>query len=542
MLYNTRREATFRAREDAVVYVVNRRSFIACFNRRSQHRLKEYCRLLEEVHALALLLSSERWELACNATGLVNFKPGERVLQQGKVREARRWYVVFSGNGVMTQERQEVAGSSPRSTELATLRRADHFGERSLLRGDAASQVNVDAGPEGMCCLTFDFEVIRVILENIFQEHDFVPSVHCDIEEWCAGKAKGWHRQASSQDGTPSSKTVEMKDLRRIRILGRGGYGKVLLVEHETTMTRYALKVVSKGLVQKQGTERQITWERELLLMVDSPFVINLHKTFRDEQHVYFLLEAALGGSLLELLHTHSHIFTEDNPRGASASFYVACLVAALEHLHERRIAFRDLKPENALLDVRGYAKLCDLGFARFVLGKTNTLAGTPDYMAPEMIDFPHTHDQSVDWWSLGVLNFELLAGHPPWEDEGISEPMGRLLAIRRSQESGRLEFPFHFPRVAKAFVRSLLLKLPLRLGAKAGATEVRAHELWTELCFNFAALHAQTLPSPIISKDWDLLDIEDSRSPVGDLLLGNRDDSLFVPCASTGSDWDKNF
>jgi len=550
LLYNTRLEATFQARDDAIVYVIGRRPFCSSFNRRGQRRFKEYYKLLEEVYALSLLLSSERWELACNAMGLVDFRPGERVLTQDKVREARQWYIVFSGSGVMTQERSQpgAVGNCPRT--LATLHRGDHFGERSLLRGDVAAEINVDAGPEGMCCLTFDFEVIRVILQGIFQEEGgFVPSLHCDIEEWCTCTALSSQRaRADSQSRAlqVSEEVTSLGELRRVCTLGRGSYGEVLLVEHATSARRYALKAVSKGLVKRQFAERRIAWERELLLMVDSPFVVQLHKTFRDEQHVYFLLEAALGGSLLELLHMRSEIFTEDSPRGSTAAFYVACLVAALEHLHERRIVYRDLKPENALLDARGYAKLCDLGFARFVLGKTNTLSGTPDYMAPEMIDFPHTHDRSVDWWSLGVLAFELLAGQPPWEDEGISEPMGRLLAVRRSQERGRLEFPFHFPSVAKDFVKQLLQKLPRRLGATGGAEEVRAHPMWVNLTFNFDRLHSRSLPAPIVSpKVCRRVDIgeQGSGGTFGQFFLEERDSSLFVPCGDDEDcDWDINF
>merc|ERR1740138_1995704 len=139
-----------------------------------------------------------------------------------------------------------------------------------------------------------------------------------------------------------------------------------------------------------------------------------------------------------------------------SVAFYVACLTIGIEHLHERNIVHRDVKPENVLLDRTGYGKLCDMGFARFVLGKTNTLVGTPEYMAPEMIDFPHSHDMAVDWWALGVLTYELLTGQPPWEDEGIAEPCAKILAIRRSQARDDARFPFSCPHLARNFVGKL--------------------------------------------------------------------------------------
>mmetsp|Transcript_55087 Transcript_55087/g.156181 ORF Transcript_55087/g.156181 Transcript_55087/m.156181 type:complete len:937 (+) Transcript_55087:40-2850(+) len=540
LLYNTRREATFTAKEDSVVYVVSRKDFRNCFSRRGQ-RFGDIVALLDEVRSLEGLLSSERYELACNAIGYVDFRPGERVLTQGKKREARQWYVIATGSCIMTKE--IVSQDDVMTTRrLAELNRPEHFGERSLLRGDSATEVHCDAGPQGMSCLTFDGDMIRDFLEGVFTDSsDIACTVHTTIEEWCSWKAKGWDRQvstASNYRGSKEGQSVDLQDLRKVCMLGRGGYGQVTLVQESTQQNRYALKTMSRGYIHSQGAERLVRWERELLTMVRSPFVIRLHGTFTDEQHIFFLLEAALGGCLVDVLRSHPAVFREDTPRGSAAAFYAACLIAALEHLHERRIVHRDLKPENALLDERGYAKLCDMGFARFVLGKTNTLAGTPEYMAPEMIDFPHEHDMSVDWWALGVLTYEMLAGQTPFEDEGVVEPMGRLLALRRSQEKAQLLFPFHFPHASKGFVNSLLRKLPNRLGAKKGAVEVRSHQMFTTLKFDFECFHEHLMPSPF-SQEWqDFLSTDDMGMDHGNFLGLDTTDPLFIPAPALGGDY----
>jgi len=542
LLYNARREATFRARERSVIYVVGQRSFKAMINRRGP-RFKEYVQCLDEVQALAPLLNSERFELACNARGLVHFSPHERVLHQGKVREARQWYVVFSGSGVMTQDESAEDGTV-QTHVLGNLRRSHHFGERSLLRGDQFAEVSVDAGPEGMCCLLFDGEVIKLLLQALFKTDaafgGAFGDVTCDIKDWCNQKASDWGTDSKTSGCNTRSRTKELasecvssnlEELQEVATLGRGGFGTVFLVEKEDGFGkhRFALKRLSKGHIQRTGAARQVSWERELLTMVDSAFVIKLFRTFQDAEHVYFLLEVALGGSLIQVVNDHPEVFVEDCPRGSSAGFYAACVTAALEHLHERCIVYRDLKPENILLDSRGYAKLCDMGFARFVLGKTNTLAGTPDYMAPEMIDFPHAHDSGVDWWCLGVLVYEILAGQTPWEDEGIQDPMERLIAIRRSQESGRLPFPFYFPHAMRGFVSALLMKKESRLGCGdgGGADAVRQHTMFLGIRMDFEALREQQLQAPFIPTLWSdpAERSNDLRSPGSSSLFAPHDE-----------------
>lgn len=236
--------------------------------------------------------------------------------------------------------------------------------------------------------------------------------------------------------------------------------------------------------------------------MINTEFVIKLLRTFNEDNHVCFLMDVGLGGTLYEVLTDHSEVFTDKtsplNQKGFPAAFYIGCVTLGLEHLHERNVAYRDLKPENVLLGENGYAKICDMGFARFVLGKTNTLAGTPDYMSPELIDFPHAHNQSVDWWALGCLTYELCTGQCPWDDEGIEDQHARLLAIRRSQERNSPRYPFTMPAHMKSFCQKLLQKEKNRLG-NAGADGVKSDKWFRDAGIDFNGLQDMLIQPPYL-------------------------------------------
>lgn len=539
LIYNTFREATFKAVKDSEVYVISRRHFKAHFNRKGHH-FKEYCSLLDEVPVLWPLLQAERWELACNALGLFTFRPGERIITQGVQRKAALWYIIVSGSCVVSAK--QISLGKETVHRLSELRRPGHFGERSLLRGGecAVPEVSVDAGSDGMVCLAFEGQAIRVLLESLIQNGAFgdgaealLPNVqNLSSEEYEVAKATRRNRTASIHEDIPRTR------LKKVCQLGSGGFAQVFLMEDQATSARYALKCISKGHVEKHDAVRQVCWEREMLVLVDSPFVIRCVRSFKDEEFVYILLEAALGGSLYQLMTQKPEVFCDDQPRGSSTAFFVGCIIAALEHMHDRRIVYRDLKPENVMLDERGYGKLCDMGFARFVISKTNTLAGTPEYMAPEVIDFPHAHDTNCDWWSLGVLTYELNAGHTPWDDEGVADLFGKLLAIRRSQEKGEPRYPFSCPLIVRNFISKLLQKLPRRLGARRGAKEIREHIFFQKLGFDFQALKAQKLQPPI-ERPFTARDAEGSG--IQDLQGELRKGPLFRPVRGE-SKWDEDF
>ncbi|CAE7840069.1 Prkg2, partial [Symbiodinium microadriaticum] len=279
-----------------------------------------------------------RWELACNALGLFTFRPGERIIHQGLQRKSALWYIVFSGSCVVSASHTGPDGQE--TTEvISTLRRPGHFGERSLLRGGehAIPEVSVDAGKEGLVCLAFEGQAIRVLLEELSIQGAFgdgaealLPNVNSlsSIEYELAKLGRMRRQRVQTEE-------IDMMSLNKVCHLGRGGFADVYLMEDSVSQKRYAMKCISKGHVEKFEAVRQVCWEREMLMTVDSPFVIRLVRTHKDAEFLYILLEAALGGTLYKLMRQKPEVFCDDEPRGSSSAFFVACIIAALEHLHD---------------------------------------------------------------------------------------------------------------------------------------------------------------------------------------------------------------
>jgi serine/threonine protein kinase len=212
--------------------------------------------------------------------------------------------------------------------------------------------------------------------------------------------------------------------LKRIRILGQGAFGRVWLVTHlptgSTSLNVYALKAISKANVIDSKLEKAVLREKELLCLLNHPFILSLVASYQDSDNLYLLLPLVLGGELYSLLKkmTNHGRGMENN----MVAFYAACIFEALKHFHfGHHIAYRDLKLENVLVDEQGYGKIIDLGFAKVVTEKTYTLCGTPEMLAPEII-MSKGHDHAVDYWAFGVMVFELLVGHTPFYQRGSSQ------------------------------------------------------------------------------------------------------------------------
>lgn len=241
------------------------------------------------------------------------------------------------------------------------------------------------------------------------------------------------------------------------------------------TGTPYALKRLQKSQIVKTKQTSNIMREKELMARCDHPFILQLIATFQDRDCLYMVLELALGGELFSVLAN-----TEDGTIEESAClFYSACVLSGLECMHSHNILYRDMKPENMMLDADGYIKIIDFGFAKEVADRTYTLCGTPEYLAPELV-LGKGHGKGVDYWALGVLVYEMLVGYTPFADEG-----GDNMAVCRKICEQRLEIPNFVSAEASSLITALVNRNQnMRLGCmKEGIHDIWSHPFFARTC-----------------------------------------------------------
>jgi len=207
---------------------------------------------------------------------------------------------------------------------------------------------------------------------------------------------------------------VTLNDFQIIKLLGKGAFGKVLLVYNEELKKYFAMKTLKKDFIKKYQQTKHTKEERKILEKIDYPFISKLYYAFQNDKKLFMITEYMPGGEMFNHLHMNDH-FNENK-----AKFYIAEITLAIDHLHKNNILYRDLKPENILLDELGHIKLTDFGLSKIMNNiekdKTYTVCGTPIYVAPEVLT-GKGYNKLVDWWSLGVLLYEFLAGYSPYKE-----------------------------------------------------------------------------------------------------------------------------
>lgn len=289
---------------------------------------------------------------------------------------------------------------------------------------------------------------------------------------------------------------LSVNDFDFLRMIGKGTFGRVFQVRKKDTKRIYAMKVLSKReIVAKKEIAHTIGERKILQRSSDSPFLLGLKFSFQTEQDLYLIMDYKSGGELFHHLQKEGR-FTEDRAR-----FYTAEIVLAFEHLHKFDIVYRDLKPENILLDATGHIVLCDFGLSKPDLPSdalTNTFCGTTEYLAPEVLLDDNGYSKIVDFWSLGVLLFEMCCGWSPFYAEDTQQ-MYKLICF------GKVKFPRGvIGEDGKQFVKGLLNRNPKhRLGATRDAAELKEHAFFKNIDWELLAQRAIPPPfKPYVDSD----------------------------------------
>ncbi|KAL7754002.1 Serine/threonine-protein kinase [Sorochytrium milnesiophthora] len=285
--------------------------------------------------------------------------------------------------------------------------------------------------------------------------------------------------------------TIGIEDFDLLTVVGKGSFGKVMQVKKKDTGRVYAMKILKKShLISKDEVSHTLS-ERNVLRQLQHPFIVNLKFAFQNEHKLYFVLPFINGGELFK------HLSNEERFSEERARFYAAELATALEFLHSYNIIYRDLKPENILLDFSGHIALCDFGLCKLNMGegaRTNTFCGTPEYLAGEVL-LGNGYTKAVDWWTLGILLYEMLTGLPPFYDENVNEMYRKILYAP-------LVWPPAISPTARSLLSGLIDRDPER---RIGAAEVKAHPFFASIDWVQLVARKVTPPfKPVVENSLD--------------------------------------
>ena len=422
---------------------------------------------LKGVKILEGLTGTEMSQLA-NSMESSTFRAGETLIKQGDRGE--KFFVLCKGEVAILKR------ASDNSPEIELMRMTEGcFGERALMN-DEPRAASVKATTDGHVYVIdrVNFEKHLGSLKELMQLHTQ------ELERF------------------QMNRLIKYEDLVPVRTIGVGSFGRVRMVQHKPSGNVYALKSLSKKLIIQYKQQQHLRNEKLLMEKITHPLCVRLVKSFKDMAYVHILLEFSQGGELFRLM--------DEQPNGCfseyATKFYSACVVLVLEHLHEKGIVYRDIKPENLLLDKDGYIKMVDFGFAKQISGPTYTICGTPDYIAPEIIT-RKGHQFAADYWALGVLTYEMLTGEPPFSTPDTPEK-----TIYSNIIEGRYTMQQWMSPLVKDFIANLLALDPAqRLGSgPKGVKAIRNHPWFAEI--DWIKLERKKLPPPIPIKVKNHLDI----------------------------------
>ncbi|XP_029452161.1 cGMP-dependent protein kinase 2-like isoform X2 [Rhinatrema bivittatum] len=484
ILYNCKRTATVTAATDVKLWKIDRQTYRTIVTHKHKQRRQEILGFLKESQTLNGLCDTQLSKII-DSMEERKFHPGDVIVQEGD--EGKAFFIILKGEVQVTKK---VNGSQE---QIRIMRAGEHFGGLALIRNICRTATCRALGD--VTCITMNKEDFE---ETVPFDTVELPNVDLlDIETL---NLSGRKRISFPESPNRAQAPLRLQDLVPVLYsegrhqgqpvtLGTGGFGRVELVSGGPgkPVEYFALKKIRKLHVVQTRQEEHVKMERQVLLQSHSPFIVRLFETFRDSRYVYMALEFCEGGELWTKLREVKY-FSEE-----VTIFCIACVVEALEYLHSNGIVYRDLKPENLMLDKHGYVKLVDFGFAKLLLKgeKTYSFCGTPEYLAPEILR-NEGHDFAVDFWMLGILIFELLVGRPPFFSSDHRKIYSKIL-------DGEIYFPTYISEAACSIISKLCRNRPgQRLGnTRNGVRGIKKHRWFNKL--KWKKLAAQQLSAPTV-------------------------------------------
>jgi len=512
LLYGSKSKQSVRAARDSVVWELGHESFRDVLKTKSTSRLEEYVQILRKASVFSCLSDFGRGVLA-DSLEEAFFKLDEQVLAEGDF--VQKLYIVFEGTLEVDR-----AGAGVGTQALT---RGDIFGLEQMAQ-DQPQPWTIRVTSDTAMLLTLDKEALEVLADMTVS--DMASRIDNEDEECQQGEAMK-HCDSlevfQRRQSTPVEfEVIPKEQLRRVGVLGAGSFGFVTLEEDVASGKQYALKAMSKGYCVQEGMQSATLREKQIHMMLHSPFIVRLYATYKDSDYLYFLLQPAVGGDLFEVCADHEDWFGS----AEHARFFSGGLSLGLGHMHDKRIIYRDIKLENVLLDHRGYPLLADMGLAKIVCGKTYTVCGTADYMAPETLRRTG-HDRAVDWWAMGIFIFIMMSGRSPFDASEAAQIYRNIVKGLKKEH-----YPDSFDRPLRDLVGGLCKKRPeerLAMGPRGLAHLQEAP--WFQ-SFDWCAMAAQTLPPPWVPPPRSLAELASHRVELPPVVAYVED----------GSNWDADF
>lgn len=499
LMYNSPRAATIICKEKGNLWVTGCQITRGVLVKSAVSLIQNRISFLQKVELFGSLSKFHVSQIAA-AMEKALYKDNELVVVEGE--SGSMFYVIEEGTISVQQQK----GSE--QIEVAKLTTGDFFGERALIknepRGATCIAVNGD-----VTCFVLDRSDFNKLLGPLEELLKISTSRESNNTEKLEENAIKLEQSESAKKIVQLEKLIDVdvnKEVRVLRTIGIGTFGRVKLIEFRKTKRVMAMKYLQKSHICATHQETNVLSEKTSLTEMDHPYILKLFGTWQDENIVYMFLEFVQGGELWSLLYQSEKIkrtrlggFDVNTVR-----MYSANILLGISHIHECGFAYRDLKPENLLLDNEGYLKIVDFGFTKRMNKEdiTNTLCGTPEYLSPEIV-LAKGHNRSADFWAMGILTYELVCGGTPFADPDQSKIFMKIVNSRRV-----LNIPESIPEACSKIISRFLNPNPtLRLGMlRGGMLDVKSHDWFGGI--NWDKMYKKSYVTPYIPEVLHQLDL----------------------------------